>query len=84
VGLLLAGILLSLFAFGSSTVEVAVFGLASYAVMAAHRKRCGYIVFAGSFGYLIYIHATSASGETWKAGNIDITVGLRTLNQVDP
>ena len=35
--------------------------------------RGGYIVFAGSFGYLIYYHATSASGEAWKAGNIDIT-----------
>ena len=44
------------------------FGLASYAAMALYRPACGYMVFAGSFGYLIYIHATSASGEEWKAG----------------
>ena len=37
------------------------------------------MVFAGSFGYLIYYHATSASGEAWKAGNIDITGLLMVL-----
>lgn len=71
--------LLSLFAFGSSTSEVAVFGLASYVAMVASRKYCGYVVFAGSFAYLIYYHATSASGEAWKAGNIDITGLLMVL-----
>ena len=65
---LYAGLALSFFTFGTSTAEVAVFGLASYAAMALYRPACGYIVFAGSFGYLIYIHATSASGEAWKAG----------------
>lgn len=74
-----AGITLSVFAFGSSTAEVAVFGLASYAAMALQRKYCGYLVFVGSFGYLIYYHATSASGEAWKAGNIDITGLLMVL-----
>jgi len=76
---LVAGVLLSVFAFGSSTAEVLVFGLASYAAMALARKHCGYIVFVGSFGYLIYYHATSASGEAWKAGNIDITGLLMVL-----
>jgi len=47
--------------------------------MAIDRKRCGYLVFAFSFGYLIYYHATSASGEAWKAGNIDITGLLMVL-----
>ena len=31
----------------------------SYLMMAIDRKRCGYLVFAFSFGYLIYCHATS-------------------------
>ena len=38
---LLAGTFLSVFAFGSATASVFVFGAASYAAMAAHRKRCG-------------------------------------------
>ena len=47
--------------------------------MVIDRKRCGYVVFAGSFAYLIYFHAFSASGEAWKAGNIDITGLLMVL-----
>ena len=62
-----------MFAFGSSTSQVLVFGLCSYVVMVVTRKHCGYVVFAGSFAYLIYYHAVSASGEAWKQGNIDIT-----------
>ena len=57
-----SGVALSLFAFGSSTYTCAVLGVFSYAAMAIDRKRCGYVVFAGSFAYLIYFHAFSASG----------------------
>ena len=74
-----SGVALSLFAFGSSTYTCAVLGVFSYAAMAFDRKRCGYVVFAGSFAYLIYFHAFSASGEAWKAGNIDITGLLMVL-----
>ena len=52
-----SGVALSLFAFGSSTYTCAVLGVFSYAAMAFDRKRCGYVVFAGSFAYLIYFHA---------------------------
>ena len=47
--------------------------------MVIDRKRCGYVVFAGSFAYLICFHAFSASGEAWKAGGIDITGLLMVL-----
>ena len=76
---LATGTALSYFAFGGSTVTCLYMGAASYLAMALDRRRCGYVVFAGSFGYLIRYHATSASGESWKAGNIDITGLLMVL-----
>ena len=76
---LATGTALSYFAFGGSTVTCLYMGAASYLAMALDRRRCGYVVFAGSFGYLIRYHATSASGESWKAGNIDITGQLMVL-----
>ena len=62
-----------MFAFGSESWLCLCYAFASYAAMAISRRRCGHVVFAGSFGYLIYYHSTAASGEAWKAGNIDIT-----------
>ena len=76
---LITGTMLSYFAFGTSTRQCLIFGGLSYLTMLLSRKHCGYIVFLGSFGYLIYLHATAASGESWKAGNIDITGLLMVL-----
>ena len=42
-------------------------------------ERPSAIVGVGAFAYLIYFHATSSSGEAWKAGNIDITGLLMVL-----
>ena len=60
---LATGTALSYFAFGGSTVTCLYMGAASYLAMALDRRRCGYVVFAGSFGYLIRYHATSVHGN---------------------
>jgi len=76
---LVAGSALSLACFGRSTMVCAHFGVASYLVMAAARRRCGGIVFAGSFAYLIRYHMMADTANTWKRGEVDISGLLMVL-----
>ena len=70
---LLAGVALSLMSFGRQTVVCAHFGAVAYAVMALARRRCGVVVFLGSFAYLIRFHVMADTANTWKAGEVDIS-----------
>ena len=76
---LVAGSALSLACFGRSTMVCAHFGVASYLVIAPVRRRCGGIVFAGSFAYLIRYHMMADTANTWKRGEVDISGLLMVL-----
>jgi lysophospholipid acyltransferase len=76
---LVFGIALSLMTFGKATTVCAHFGACAYATMLAARKRCGLIVFVGSFAYLIHYHAMADTANAWKRGEVDISGLLMVL-----
>jgi lysophospholipid acyltransferase len=76
---LVTGTMLSAAAFGRATVVCAHFGACAYATMLATRRRCGYVVFAGSFAYLMRYHLVADTATAWKSGEVDISGLLMVL-----
>jgi len=76
---LVFGVLLSLASFGRATIVCAHFGACSYATMVFARRRCGGLVFVGSFAYLIWYHMKADTANTWKRGEVDISGLLMVL-----
>ncbi|GJP38643.1 hypothetical protein CLOM_g23074 [Closterium sp. NIES-68] len=68
----LTGLLLALYAFGPTIWgHYAVLVAFTYAAMALHRRRCGFITLVGTFAYLLACHIIYASGKARKDQGID-------------
>lgn len=76
---LITGVLLSVASFGRETAVCAHFGLFAYGTMILSRRRCGGIVFVGSFAYLIRYHALADTATAWRRGEVDISGLLMVL-----
>ena len=76
---LVSGVALSAAAFGGATAVCAHFGAGAYAAMLTTRRRCGVVVFAASFAYLMRYHFVADTARAWKSGEVDISGLLMVL-----
>lgn len=67
------GFVLLYTAFGEGVKHIYFPALVSYLTMALFPKYCGALTWATVFPYLIAVHYTNASGDTWKEGGMDFT-----------
>lgn len=72
---LVTGIAVVYYPFGSGIIHVAPMGALAYGAMVLVPRRAGSVAWATVFMYLVYLHVCNASGEAWKAGQLDFTGG---------
>lgn len=68
-----SGFLLICYPFGLGCLNVFVPTGLSYLMMWRLRQHCGTLTWIIAFGYLLWCHITSASGQAWKEGTMDFT-----------
>jgi lysophospholipid acyltransferase len=69
----LSGFLLIYYPFGSGVFNALVPAAFSYLAMLRFREHAGTLTWLTSFGYLLWCHIGSASGQAWKEGKMDFT-----------
>lgn len=69
----ISGFVLLYYPFGTGVLHAVVTSALTYFFMRNFRQHCGTLTWLVVFPYLIACHVLSASGEAWKAGNIDFT-----------
>lgn len=79
VYVLVMGMMLSVVVFGCVMVVCVYFGVCAYVMMLATRRRCGYVVFAGLFVYLMWYYFVVDMVMVWKSGEVDISGLLMVL-----
>jgi lysophospholipid acyltransferase len=69
----ITGFLLIYYPFGGGVLNALVPAALSYVAMLRFREHAATLTWLTSFGYLLWCHIGSASGQAWKEGKMDFT-----------